>query len=234
MDSRFRAVCFDLYGTLTPEYAEADRLAMVWEMADAVGAEREPFRERWDAGMHDRMTGRIGIRQNAQEICRELGLNPDADQLEEGWRRRVARQQHYFRTPVSVVETLKLVRHHGYPMAIVSASTEETSVVFATSPLAPFFGVTVFSHEVGVMKPDPKIYALAAEGLGVEPEWCLYVGDGAFGELSGAREAGMSPVLLRPRDALSSADVHRPDSEVDSWTGETIVALPEVLRLLCA
>lgn len=233
MDSRFRAVCFDLYGTLTPDFAESDRLAMVAALADACGVPYEDFRGPWDASMHERLTGQITIRANALEICRALGVTPSSTQLEEAMRRRLASQEKYFQTPVSITETLKLVAHHGYAMAIVSAATEESSQLFARSPLAPFFSVTIFSDQVGVMKPDPKIFHLAADGLGVAPEQCLYVADGAFGELTGAEEAGMTSVLYRPQGGLPAGEVHRPDSEVDTWQGEVISAIPEVLRLIC-
>jgi len=54
----------------------------------------------------------------------------------------------------------------------------------------------VFSCEVGLAKPDPAIYHLAAARLGVEPAECLFVGDGGSDELSGAGAAAMTPVLL--------------------------------------
>ncbi|WP_308447807.1 HAD family hydrolase [Micromonospora sp. AKA38] len=41
-------------------------------------------------------------------------------------------------------------------------------------------------------KPAPAIYRLAAERLGVRPAECVFVGDGADGELAGARAVGMT------------------------------------------
>ena len=52
--------------------------------------------------------------------------------------------------------------------------------------------MTVFSSEVGLRKPGyPAIYLAASEGLGVSPQACLYCGDGAYGELTGAATVGM-------------------------------------------
>jgi putative hydrolase of the HAD superfamily len=48
----------------------------------------------------------------------------------------------------------------------------------------------------GVAKPEPAFYWLATQRLGVEPTRCIYAGDGARGEHVGAREVGMSPVLV--------------------------------------
>jgi putative hydrolase of the HAD superfamily len=50
------------------------------------------------------------------------------------------------------------------------------------------------SAEVGVMKPDPRIFRHAMSRLGVDTGW--YVGDGDDGELAGARAAGLTDVLL--------------------------------------
>lgn len=233
MGGRYRAVCFDLYGTLTEDYAEADRVAMVHSAADAIGAPLEEFHPLWDASMDARLLGQMSLRDNLRQICSELGIQPTDEQLDEAMRRRFQHQRKYFQTPVSTVETLKLVAHHGYPMALISAATEESPVLFERSPLAPFFQVTVFSNLVGLMKPDPKIFQLAAERLEVEPRDCLYIADGAFGELTGAQEAGMTSVLLRRQGGLSGDDIHRPGSEADTWTGESIIAIAEVLRLLC-
>ena len=75
-------------------------------------------------------------------------------------------------------------------------------------------------------KPDPRIYRLACEELGVEPADALFVGDGANDELAGAERVGMRAVLI-----------HRPDEEppwdeVREWQGPRITAIPQVLSLL--
>jgi putative hydrolase of the HAD superfamily len=89
--------------------------------------------------------------------------------------------------------------------------------------------VEVFSCEVGLRKPDPRIYRLAAERLGVDPERCLYVGDGAYGELSGAAAVGMHAVLIRdPADA--EIEALRPEAE--EWDGPSIEDLREVTELV--
>jgi FMN phosphatase YigB (HAD superfamily) len=62
--------------------------------------------------------------------------------------------------------------------------------------------------------------------LGVEPPACLYVGDGAYAELTGASALGMRAVLVRDDDVEGL----RPEAE--DWRGERIDHLEEVLGLL--
>ena len=59
----------------------------------------------------------------------------------------------------------------------------------------------MLSYDVRLAKPDPRIYEMAVEGLGVAAEECLYVGDGTSNELTGASRVGMTAVLMRaPHD----------------------------------
>ena len=54
----------------------------------------------------------------------------------------------------------------------------------------------VYSHEVGLRKPDPRIYVLAAERLGVRPDEIVFLDD-VPGNVEAAREAGWHAVVHR-------------------------------------
>jgi putative hydrolase of the HAD superfamily len=54
----------------------------------------------------------------------------------------------------------------------------------------------VYSHEVGLMKPDPRIYALSVERLGVLPSEVVFLDD-VEGHVAAAREAGWHAVVHR-------------------------------------
>lgn len=54
----------------------------------------------------------------------------------------------------------------------------------------------IYSHECGMSKPDPRIYALACERLRAEPAQMVFLDD--YGPcVAGAREAGIHAVLFR-------------------------------------
>jgi putative hydrolase of the HAD superfamily len=90
--------------------------------------------------------------------------------------------------------------------------------------------VLVFSSESGLRKPHPEIYLKATGELGVDPAKCLYVGDGAYNELTGAASVGMDPVLIRYSNEPDDS-VLRPEAE-QNWPGKRISSIPEVLDLL--
>jgi putative hydrolase of the HAD superfamily len=108
---------------------------------------------------------------------------------------------------------------------MISVCTQDVPQVWDDTPLGGKFDATVFSCDVGVSKPDARIYQIACERLGVEPPECLFVGDGANDELPGAERVGMTAIQLRaPGEALT------PDGE--AWRGASIEHLADVLDLV--
>jgi phosphoglycolate phosphatase-like HAD superfamily hydrolase len=70
---------------------------------------------------------------------------------------------------------------------------------------------------------------IMCEQLAVNPQACLYVGDGSSRELTGASRVGMHAVLIRvPYE--DSDDAHRLDAE--EWQGSTVSALEDLLALV--
>ncbi len=61
------------------------------------------------------------------------------------------------------------------------------------------FRATIFSGEVGVTKPHPKMFQLAFDGLGVRPDECLHVGDLHRTDIAGAKAIGVRTAwICRP------------------------------------
>jgi putative hydrolase of the HAD superfamily len=60
--------------------------------------------------------------------------------------------------------------------------------------------VVVDSEVVGIQKPDPAIFELALEALGVDAGRALYVGDTVRNDVVGAERAGLTPVQIDPYD----------------------------------
>lgn len=64
--------------------------------------------------------------------------------------------------------------------------------------IATAFDAVILSYEVGYVKPDPRIFRLAADALGVDPTDCLMIGDSANDDVGGVA-VGM-PCLIVPPD----------------------------------
>ncbi|HEV2993091.1 MAG TPA: HAD-IA family hydrolase [Acidimicrobiia bacterium] len=61
-------------------------------------------------------------------------------------------------------------------------------------------GAILDSSVVGVSKPDPGIFHMALDALGVTPAQAVHVGDTPAADVAGARAAGVTPVLVDPYD----------------------------------
>ena len=76
-----------------------------------------------------------------------------------------------------------------------------------------------------MLKPDPGIYQLACERLGVQPSGCLYIGDGGSNELTGATKVSMDAVLIRAPDDTENGDR-------EDWQGTRISSVKQVFGLI--
>ncbi len=228
----FEAVVFDLFGTLVPEYTKAEFYGAVASAAEVLGADPAAFRAEWDRTVVGRQTGGYpDMASNLRAICDSLGLRADAATIERALESREAMYRAGFQPRDGALETLTELRSRGYPIALVSMCAPDTPDRWRSLPLAPLVEVTVFSCETGLRKPDPAIYLAATEGLGVAPSACVYCGDGAYGELTGATAVGMTSYLIRDpsldQDALLTP-------QRDAWDGAVIGDLRELLALLPA
>jgi len=68
--------------------------------------------------------------------------------------------------------------------------------------LAQYFEASLPAREAGMMKPDPRIFAMLLDRVGLSAEEAVHVGDDPEADVEGARAAGVLPVWLN-RDAAS-------------------------------
>lgn len=94
----------------------------------------------------------------------------------------------------SMFTAVERARAGGLKTALLSNSwgTE----LYPRDRMTPIFDVMVISGEVGLRKPDPAIFELTTDRLGVAPGACVFVDDHP-GHLTAAAEAGMTTVLHR-------------------------------------
>jgi epoxide hydrolase-like predicted phosphatase len=91
----------------------------------------------------------------------------------------------------AMVEGVRALHDRGVRTALVSNSWGTRR--YPRDLLAELFDGIVISGEEGFRKPDPRMYSLGAQRIGVEPEECVFVDDLAF-NLDPARELGMAVV----------------------------------------
>lgn len=84
--------------------------------------------------------------------------------------------------------------HKQYKTGILSNTGGLFWQYFDREEMAKYFDDVLLSYEVGIVKPDLRIFELAAERLGVLPEECVFVDDNE-GNVQAAEGCGMKGVL---------------------------------------
>jgi putative hydrolase of the HAD superfamily len=116
-----------------------------------------------------------------------------------------------------VLQVLRDLSGQGLALGLVSNVSLRPDLMHADLErleLAPLLGAAVFSSEVGVRKPDPRIFRTALERLGVKPQGAVFVGDRLYDDASGAQAVGMRAVQTRQFRAEEDPDLH-PDAVID-------------------
>lgn len=224
----FRAVVFDLFVTLTDFDAERRRPALEAELATAAGLDPAAFSALMRATFTDRVTGAMGdTRSTLATLFAQLGSRIAGARLDELVALRFAQQRQVLAPRAGAIEAIAAARAAGFATGILTDCTADTAALWPALPYAAAVDAVSFSCEVARRKPDPAGYHDIAGKLGMAPADCLYVGDGASSELTGATEAGMTAVLLEtPLDAS-----FRYDAEA-AWSGLSIAGLEELPGLL--
>lgn len=96
-----------------------------------------------------------------------------------------------------LVELLEKLKTNNYLLAVASSSFPEIiELILERTGLKKYFQVIVSSQEAGKSKPEPDVFLLAAQKLGVDPSDCLVVEDSANG-IKAAQSAGMQCVAYQ-------------------------------------
>lgn len=123
---------------------------------------------------------------------------------------------------VGALAALQALCARGYTLAVVS-NTMRTPGAQLRQLLEKFrllscFKHATFSDEVGIRKPDPRIFHLALEAIGGEPATSVHVGDDTILDVEGGRAAGMRVVQVT-NASLRALGVQAPDAVIKSLSG---------------
>jgi len=95
-------------------------------------------------------------------------------------------------------ETIIELHRRGYLLGIIANTITETEIPdwMESDGVTQYFKAVILSSKVGIRKPNPEIYWMAAREIGVEPAKCAYLGDNPVRDVVGTRAAGFGMMIL--------------------------------------
>jgi putative hydrolase of the HAD superfamily len=227
---KYKAVIFDLFGTLVDNFTVTEYQQVLTEMAAILKAPADAFSKLWRDSFYLRTNGTHRTHEESiRFICHELNIPVTEERVKQAADLRLEYTIRSLQPRKEAVPVIRKLKRMKYKVGLISDCSPETPAAWPATPFRGLFDVTVFSCVVNMKKPDPRIYRIATDKLGVEPRDCLYIGDGSSNELTGALKVGMHPVMIS--DPNESADAHYIEREKD-WQGPKIASLKEVLDLV--
>jgi putative hydrolase of the HAD superfamily len=225
---KYVAIIFDLFGTLVDSYSVQGYNRLLTDMASALELHYEDFSKPWRDTTYE---PGIGIFKTTEEsiryICNIFKVSISDKNIKKCEQIRLENTRKALTPKNGVVDILKSLRVLGYKIGLITNCSAEVPLLWKNTEFFYLFDVTIFSASVGMKKPDAQIYNLACEQLGVEPNECLYIGDGDSNELSGSSQLDMDAVMIRDPNEI---DPYRL-VEVD-WDGRKIENFTEIMDLI--
>lgn len=151
----------------------------------------------------------------------QMGIMADVSELETRWAQMQDKTPGYWSSFPQVEGLLKNLRKEGYRLGVISNWDHTARSILDENGLTRYFDNIVISSEVGVTKPDPRIFRLAFEQAGVSPEECLYIGDNYYDDGVGSEKVGMDYLIINRFGRLGIEELKncRVISDVTEVTG---------------
>jgi putative hydrolase of the HAD superfamily len=151
--------------------------------------------------------GNITFEQYKQEILKLYGVT-DPILISRGLQisQQLSDTVHYFQ---DTLETLNNLKNNNLYLGIVTDTAHPLHVKIDKLERGGFghlWDTIISSREVGIQKPDPKIFQLALQQLGIAPNQAIFVGHNSV-ELEGARNVGMKTIAFN-YDSDAKADYY--------------------------
>ena len=174
---------------------------------------------KWDLYRQGKIT-KQGLRESRfQETFAHFGVeaNDVAWTLETRYIDETPYQNHLIQGARQVLETLK---QRGYTIHIITNGFHESqNIKFSESGLKPLFDILLCSDQVGVNKPDAKIFRRALQLAGAERKESLMIGDNLIADCVGASEQGIDQVFFNPKGVRHTEKVTYEIADLEALLG---------------
>lgn len=211
----FRAVLFDLYGTLI-SYGNMNRAFSLWHEAIAkatfeLGAEKsipeiKVFCRNFFSRSITSNPDYTDYEERLLLLFNDCGVSPSRRWLKEfaaysmdGWQAEMVLHP-------EALELIVELKNRECLIGVITNFEHPPHIykVLRDSRILPLLDTVIISGEVRLKKPDPQIFTLALRKLHVSASQTLFVGDDLEKDIKGAKNIGMSTFFVNKQTSLLS------------------------------
>jgi putative hydrolase of the HAD superfamily len=218
-----RAVLFDLDETLTDRGQSIDQFVPRFIEHFKNQLIRHDF-ETIRLAIAEGDGGGYATRESLAQVLRQTlpwRLTPTTEDLIAFWRQTFPRcnvERH------GVTPTLRRLGQMGQKLGVISNGMIGSQYVkLETMRIRSLFSAILISEEVGISKPDPRIFHLALEGLQVTASEAIFVGDNPVLDIAGASAVGIRGVWLNSEGKPTPPEIAAADQ---------VSSIPQVVELV--
>lgn len=182
-----QAIIFDLFGTLTSKIGDPEAKIIKKFKLRKTNIDKyvcgTKFRN-WDQYL-DALVSGIGLKdtQRTRDILIEIFLEDIGEK----------------RIDLHMIDFAKNLKSKGFRIGLLSNCPNP---IFHLPKKYDVFDSSIYSDDVGLLKPSPKIYRLLLKKLKVKPDEALMIGDSIKTDVDGARAVGMQAIHYRNLNQL--------------------------------
>lgn len=115
----------------------------------------------------------------------------------------------------NTIHFLNHIKRHFKIGIITNGSTHRQKAKIINTNSNNYFDTIIISEEVGLSKPDKRIFELALNKLNVQPENTLFVGDDLEKDIAGCQNANIKGVWFNPQIIKNTAEI-QPYAEINT------------------
>ncbi len=192
-----QAVIFDLYGTLLHLSKETKPYARLFaDLGLKTDLELKEAR-------HIALTNNFDSLADLVQKIKPKGQFSSIDFA--SYQREVEEERASATLYLETRDVLEKLRDQNIKLGLISNLASPYRKPFFDFGLEKFFDQVLFSCDVGLTKPDSRIYQMMTNRLNINPQQALMTGDKVHADVDGPRAIGMRAVHLNRRNATSDS-----------------------------
>lgn len=199
------AICFDLDDTLINDAgASSAGLRAVMERLDHpdFGAARSLWDVQTEVSFGAFLRGELSLDQQRRERIRALAVQAGHAELSDHhcddlYRVYLKAHQSSWQVFADAHAALQALASAGFRLGVVTNGPEQLQhSKLQSMELMGYFHAVVCADTAGAGKPQPRIFEVAAQRMGVDPADCWHVGDQVSADAVGAVASRMRPIII--------------------------------------